>query len=86
VISSGGLYRLKYGAWDLDLSAEMHDLMNRQGLNLTRLLHLGAEFGRSFGPRIAQIDNGTGRPGDSITMRRDSQAPAGTVIRSLARR
>lgn len=48
VINSGGLYRLKYGAWDLDLSAEMHDLMNRQGLNLTRLLHLGAEFGRSF--------------------------------------
>jgi hypothetical protein len=48
VVNSGGLYRLKFGAWDLDLSAEMHDLMNRQGLNLTRLLHMGAEFGRSF--------------------------------------
>lgn len=48
VISTGGLYRLKYGPWDLDLSAEMRDLMNRQGLNLTRLLHLGAEFGRTL--------------------------------------
>jgi len=48
VISAGGLYRLKFGAWDLDLSGEMRDLMNRQGLNLTRLLHWGAEFGRSL--------------------------------------
>ncbi|WP_141733734.1 hypothetical protein [Oligoflexus tunisiensis] len=48
VISTGGLYRLKFGSWDLDLSGEMRDLMNRQGLNLTRLLHWGAEFGRSF--------------------------------------
>lgn len=48
VVSTGGLYRMKFGAWDLDLSAEMRDLMNRQGLNLTRLLHAGAEFGRSF--------------------------------------
>jgi hypothetical protein len=48
VISAGGLYRLKFGAWDLDLSGEMRDLMNRQGMNLTRLLHWGAEFGRSF--------------------------------------
>lgn len=48
VVSVGGLYRWKFGAWDLDLSADMRDLMNRQGLNLTRLLFLGAEFGRSF--------------------------------------
>jgi hypothetical protein len=48
VISTGALYRLKFGAWDLDLSGDMQDLMNRQGLNLTRLLRLGAEFGKSF--------------------------------------
>ncbi len=48
VISTGALYRMKFAAWDLDLSADLRDLMNREGLNLTRLLHMGAEFGKSF--------------------------------------
>ncbi|MCX6128630.1 MAG: hypothetical protein NTX25_06140 [Proteobacteria bacterium] len=48
VPSLGLLYRSKLGNWDLDFSTDVQELSNRQGLNLSRLVHMGVELAKSF--------------------------------------
>lgn len=48
-ISTGIWYRYTMAtAWDVDLSFDWQDMENRQGHNLLRQLHMGAELGRSL--------------------------------------
>ena len=48
-LSTGLLYRLEpFSTWYWDFLIDIQGLVNRYGLNLLRLTHLGTEFGTSF--------------------------------------
>lgn len=47
-VNLGMMSRRKVGAWDMDLSLDGQDLVNREGINVLRLLHAGMEVGKSY--------------------------------------
>lgn len=44
-IHTGMLYRMMLGAWDLDLSLDVQNLLNREGINWLRHVNFGSELG-----------------------------------------
>jgi hypothetical protein len=46
--SIGMYYRKDFKGWNLDWGTDVHDIFNRQGVNILRLISTGVEFGKSF--------------------------------------
>lgn len=54
-VNTGMLYRKKLGTWNWDWSLDIQDMINRDGINLLRLVHGGMELGKSFVSRDNDI-------------------------------